>query len=70
MKDKTIKVTSAKENIKEVTIFDISGKMIYTKTKVNSSELHLSNLQSGNQVLLAKVTLENDYVVTKKVLFQ
>ncbi|KQX11474.1 hypothetical protein ASC72_20470 [Flavobacterium sp. Root420] len=70
VKDKTIKVTSAKENIKEVTIFDISGKMIYTKTKVNSSELHLSNLQSGNQVLLAKVTLENDYVVTKKVLFQ
>ena len=70
VKDKTIKVTSAKEAIKEVTIFDINGKLLYTKTKVNSSELHISNLQSANQVLLVKVTLENDFTTTKKIIFQ
>ncbi|MNQ37898.1 hypothetical protein D3C85_514550 [compost metagenome] len=70
VKDKTIKVTSAKETIKEVTIFDINGKLLYNKKKVGSTELQISNLQAANQVLLVKVTLENDYVVTKKIVFQ
>jgi hypothetical protein len=70
VKDKAIKVTSAKEAIKEVTIFDITGKTLYTKTKVNSNDLQISNLQSGNQVLLVKVMLENDFITSKKILFQ
>ena len=70
VKDKAIKVTSAKENIKEVTIFDINGKLIYSKNKIGVNELQLSNLQAANQVLLVKVTLENEFVVTKKIIFQ
>ncbi|MBF4467599.1 T9SS sorting signal type C domain-containing protein [Flavobacterium sp. LC2016-12] len=70
VKDKVIKVTSAKENIKEVTIFDINGKQLQTKNKIGSTELLISNLQAANQVLLVKVTLENHYVVTKKIVFQ
>ncbi|SDZ35445.1 hypothetical protein SAMN05444397_105343 [Flavobacterium aquidurense] len=70
VKDKTIKVSSVKENIKEITIFDINGKQLYNKKKVGSTELSISNLQAANQVLLVKVTLENDYVVTKKIIFQ
>ncbi|QOG03324.1 T9SS sorting signal type C domain-containing protein [Flavobacterium sp. MDT1-60] len=70
VKDKTIKVTSAKETIKEVAIFDINGKLLYNKKKVGSTELQIANLQSANQVLLVKVTLENDYAVTKKIIFQ
>ncbi|QOG03322.1 autotransporter-associated beta strand repeat-containing protein [Flavobacterium sp. MDT1-60] len=70
VKDKTIKVISAKENIKEVTVFDINGKLLYNKKKVGSTELQIANLQSVNQVLLVKVTLENDYAVTKKIVFQ
>jgi hypothetical protein len=69
VKDKTIKVISAKEVITEVIIFDINGKQIYNKKKIGSTELQISNLQSGNQVLLAKVILENGYVVTKKIIF-
>ncbi|WP_371258436.1 T9SS sorting signal type C domain-containing protein [Flavobacterium sp. Root420] len=70
MKDKTIKVTSAKETIKEVTIFDINGKLLYNKKKVGSTELQISNLQAANQVLLVKVTLENGFTATKKIIFQ
>jgi autotransporter-associated beta strand protein len=70
VKDKTIKVTSAKENIKEVTIFDINGKLLYNKKKVGSTELQISNLQAANQVLLVKVTLENEFTATKKIIFQ
>jgi len=69
VKDKLIKVTSAKEPIKEVTVFDIAGRLLYNKKKVGSNELEISNLQSANQVLLVKVILENDYVATKKIIF-
>ncbi|MCD0470039.1 T9SS sorting signal type C domain-containing protein [Flavobacterium sp. JAS] len=70
IKEKTIKVTSTKETIKEVTIYDISGNLLYNKKKIGSAELQIPNLQSSNQVLLVKVTLENDYTTTKKVIFQ
>ena len=70
VKDKAIKVTSAKEAIKEVTIFDINGKLLYDKKKVSSSELLISSLQAANQVLLVKVILENGFTTTKKVVFQ
>ncbi|TDW50396.1 putative secreted protein (Por secretion system target), partial [Flavobacterium sp. 270] len=70
VKDKAIKVTTSKETIKEVTIFDITGKLLYDKTKIGSTELQISNLQSSNQILLVKVTLENDFITTKKVIFK
>ncbi|WP_281231469.1 T9SS sorting signal type C domain-containing protein [Flavobacterium gelatinilyticum] len=69
VKNKVIGVTSAKENIKEVNIYDISGRLLYSKNKVDSAELSISNLQSSNQVLLVKVTLENDAQVTRKIIF-
>lgn len=70
VKDKTIKITSAKELIKEVTVFDINGKLLYDKKKVGSGELQVSNLQAANQVLLVKVTLENGFTTTRKIVFQ
>jgi hypothetical protein len=70
IKDKTIKLLSSKENIKEISVYDISGRVLYNKTKVNSTELQISNLQSSNQVLIVKVTLDNDFTISKKVVFQ
>ncbi|KUJ61455.1 hypothetical protein AR687_12265 [Flavobacteriaceae bacterium CRH] len=69
VKEKTIKVTSSTETIKEVTIYDISGKLLYSKKKVGTTELQIQNLQSSNQVLLVKVTLENNFTTTKKIIF-
>ncbi|WP_343695968.1 T9SS sorting signal type C domain-containing protein [Flavobacterium sp.] len=70
VKDKIIKVTSSKENIKEVNIYDITGKLLYNKKKVGALELSISNLQSSNQVLLVKVTLENDFTTTRKIIIK
>lgn len=70
VKDKIIKVTSNKENIKSTAIYDISGRLIYDKNKVGTTELQISNLQSSNQILLVKVTLENNYTMTKKIIFK
>ncbi len=70
VKDKVIRVTSSKENIKDVSLFDISGKVIYQKGKVGTTEHSISNLQSSDQILLVKITLENNYTTTKKVIFK
>ncbi|MBS7232527.1 T9SS sorting signal type C domain-containing protein [Flavobacterium psychroterrae] len=70
VKDKVVKVTSTNENIKQVTIFDITGKLLYDKNKVGATELQLQNLPFSNQVLLVKVILENDSTTTKKIIFK
>nr|WP_199000754.1 T9SS sorting signal type C domain-containing protein [Flavobacterium sp. ASV13] len=70
VKDKVVKVTSTKENIKQVTLFDVSGKQLYSKNKVSATELQLQNLPISNQVLLVNITLENGYVTTKKVILK
>ncbi|RYJ39482.1 RemA [Flavobacterium anhuiense] len=69
VKDKVISITSSKETIKEVNIFDVGAQSLYSKKKVNSSELQINNLHSSDQVLLVKVTLENGSTITKKVVF-
>ncbi|WP_234425234.1 T9SS sorting signal type C domain-containing protein [Flavobacterium bizetiae] len=69
VKNKVINVSSFNENIKEVMIYDISGKLLYNKNKVGNTVLQIQNLQSANQLLLVKVILENNFTVTRKTLF-
>ncbi|TPG36267.1 calcium-binding protein [Flavobacterium pectinovorum] len=68
-KDKAIFITAADQNISEVAVFDISGKTIYKKDKIDSAKLSIQNVFSGRQILLVKVTLENGHSMTKKVPF-
>ncbi|GIQ60462.1 hypothetical protein Flavo103_35980 [Flavobacterium collinsii] len=68
--NKTIQVSSSKENIKQVVVFDITGKQLYNRNKLNSVAFQIENLPSVNQVLLVKVTLANDFTITRKVLLQ
>ena len=70
VRNKTINLLSSKETIKDVTLFDITGKQIYTKKKIGETELQIQNLPSANQVLLVKVTLSNDFTTTRKIIFQ
>lgn len=70
VKNKAIKVTSEKENIKEVMVYDLSGKLLYEKNKVGATELQIANLQSANQMVLIKIVLENGHTTTKKAIFQ
>jgi hypothetical protein len=69
VKDKVIKVNSAIENIRQINIFDVTGKNLYAKNKIEATDFQISNLQSGNQVLFIKVTLENGFIVSKKIIF-
>ncbi len=69
IKDKTINVRSAGENINEVTIFDLTGKLVFSKKKIDDVELQIPNLKAENQVLIIKTTLRNDQIISKKIMF-
>ena len=69
VKNRVINVISSKEQLKEVSVFDLSGKLIYNKKKISDKELQITNLTSGSQMVLVKVTLENDSTGTRKIVF-
>jgi hypothetical protein len=69
IKNKQIKINSFGETIDKVTIFDLLGRQIYQKNKVNSNELSITNAASSSQTLLVKTTLQNGQVVTEKIVY-
>ncbi|WP_343704958.1 GEVED domain-containing protein [Flavobacterium sp.] len=69
VKDKAINITSSKETVKEVDVYNIGAELLYSNSKVNASQLQIKNLHSSDQVLLVTITLENGHTFTKKVIF-
>lgn len=69
IKNKQIQINSFAETIDKVTIFDLLGRQIYQKNKVNNNHLLLSDFVSSNQTLIVKTSLQNGTTVTEKVIY-
>jgi hypothetical protein len=67
--NREIKIVTTIDSIDQVFIYDISGRQLYSKSKIDKNEFIISNLESSNQVLIVKVLLQNDDVITKKIIF-
>ena len=63
------KIVSTKSNISNVIVYDTLGRIVFSKDKINTSEIVLSNLIANNQALIIKTTLENNVTVAKKFIF-
>ena len=72
VKDKNIRLQSMpeQENLDEVAIYDVGGKLLYHKKQIENKEWLIPNFQSGPQVLLVKITLDNGNTVTRKIVFR
>ncbi|MDQ6528777.1 T9SS sorting signal type C domain-containing protein [Flavobacterium sp. LHD-85] len=72
VKDKNIKLQSVSEleNLQEVAIYDVGGKLLYNKKQIENREWLIPNFQSGPQILLVKTTLDNGQKVTRKIVFR
>jgi len=68
-KNNRIKINSLFETIDEILVYDMSGRQIFKKGKVDNTELTLTNLVSSQQTLLVKVYLQNGHAVTKKIFY-
>ena len=55
--------------MKNVKLFDITGRLITSRDNINDSETLFTNLPTTQQVLLVQITSETGVTVTKKVVF-
>ncbi|MDQ1167890.1 T9SS sorting signal type C domain-containing protein [Flavobacterium sp. SORGH_AS_0622] len=71
VREKNIKLQSFsdKENLQEAAVYDVGGKLLYHKKEIDDKEWLITNLHSGPQVLLVKITLDNGKTVTKKIVY-
>jgi len=67
--NKQIKINSSVEMIDKVLVYDLLGRQIYQKTKVNSNEFSILSLTSSHQTLIVKTVLQNGKTVTEKIIY-
>lgn len=53
----------------DVKVFDVSGRLIFGKSDINTNSTILNDLNAEQQVLLIQIRMENNSIVTKKVVF-
>lgn len=53
--------------MKNVKIYNVRGRLVYEQSNINTTTTALNNLKAEQEVLLVKITSEDDKVVTKKV---
>jgi len=69
VKNKQIKVSSFGETMDKVTVFDLLGRKLYQKDKINSNEFVLTDFTSRRETYIIKTTLQNGKVVSEKIIF-
>jgi hypothetical protein len=68
-KNKQIIINSISETIDKVTVYDLFGRQLFKKNKVNNNELRISNLSPSQQTLVIKVSLQNGQTIAKKIIY-
>jgi predicted outer membrane repeat protein len=68
-KDKMIMVNSGTATMKDIAIYDIRGRLVYTGKDINASETVISDLNAQQQVLIVKVTTVEGATASKKIIF-
>lgn len=64
-----LNVKSTLQPIREITVYDVLGRLLINEKKVNANEFTAVNLNKTNSGLVVKITLENNTVITKKVIY-
>jgi hypothetical protein len=76
--DKNVVVASGKEeiliksnleNISDVIVYDVLGRVIFQNNTVNTTTFSIKEIRPSQQALFVKIKLESGQSVTKKVLF-
>jgi hypothetical protein len=64
-----IHVATTNKTIKSVRVYDLLGRVLGTFNKVNSTSFTCDKIQKTQSTLIVKVTLENGFVKTYKIIF-
>ncbi|MGQ7944655.1 T9SS sorting signal type C domain-containing protein [Flavobacterium sp. WC2509] len=66
-KDGVLNVNSTGSNINNIKVYDIQGKLLAEQKNLNSNTVVIKNLKATNQILIVKITSEDNLEVIKKV---
>ena len=64
-----ITVSAATELIAKISLYDVSGKLIYENAKIAARDFVIQLLVSSHQMLIVRVVLENEEVVSTKIIY-
>ncbi|UQD54974.1 GEVED domain-containing protein [Flavobacterium sp. K5-23] len=67
--NQNVTVQSYNQPIKNIVVYDLLGRKIDSYKKVNTLQFTLNRLNKTTAGLILKITLENEAVVTKKIIF-
>ncbi len=62
-----IYVTSGSKTMNNIKVFDIQGRLIAEQKSVKANTTSIQNLKASNQVLIVKVTTDDNQVISKKI---
>ena len=62
-----IYVNSGAKTINNIKVFDILGRVVAERNNVKANTTSIQNLRASNQVLIVKVTTDDNQVISKKV---
>lgn len=62
-----VTIKSDTQMMASVIIYDLLGRELVNKNKIDNNEIVLSNINAKNQALIVKIILENGQVVTRKI---
>ncbi|MXN92457.1 T9SS sorting signal type C domain-containing protein [Flavobacterium sp. Sd200] len=65
---KSISITAGTTLIKDVTVFDIRGRKLYSEKDINATQADISNLQVQQQVLILEINTEKGKV-SKRIVY-
>ena len=68
VKNGNLIIQSYQSEIADITIYDITGKQIYTTKAINEKYLEIDSIEKRNQALLIEITLVNNKKTTKKII--
>ncbi|TRX23303.1 T9SS sorting signal type C domain-containing protein [Flavobacterium franklandianum] len=64
----TLYVNAGEKAIKSIKVYDVQGRLIAEQNNVKANTASISNLKANNQVLIVRVTGEDNSEVNKKVM--
>jgi len=65
-----ISIKSTEQVISKVEIFDLQGRMIFTKNNINAQTFATQSLSISNQVIVVKVTTDENAELVKKIVLK
>jgi hypothetical protein len=67
--NKVLNINAGNVVMKSVKIYDVRRRLIYEKSDINATTTALNDLKAEQEVLLVKITSDDNNVVTKKAVF-